>query len=131
MSVTLSGPFFTGQADAIVNAACRRAQKAVATTVQGKVQDLGQASFRYEKRTFNVPGKWRSNIKAVTRGAEDVVTDSGIIYGAWLEGTGSRNRTTRFKGYFMWRRVFQEMNRGGAVKIVKPYIDTAVAEINA
>lgn len=31
--------------------------------------------------------------------------ENNVIYGPWLEGTGSRNRTTRFKGYFTFRKV--------------------------
>jgi hypothetical protein len=37
------------------------------------------------------------------------VTDQGVIYGPWLEGVGSRNRTTRFKGYFTFRRTTQQL----------------------
>lgn len=35
------------------------------------------------------------------------VTDRGVIYGPWLEGTSERNRTTRFKGYSALRRARQ------------------------
>jgi hypothetical protein len=38
-----------------------------------------------------------------------VVHDRGIIYGPWLEGVGSRNKTTRFKGYSSFRRAFQSL----------------------
>lgn len=38
------------------------------------------------------------------------VTDGGVIYGPWLEGTSSRNRTTRFKGYSTFRRMSQQLN---------------------
>lgn len=31
------------------------------------------------------------------------VNDGNVIYGPWLEGTGSRNATTRFKGYHTFR----------------------------
>lgn len=37
--------------------------------------------------------------------------DRGIVYGPWLEGTGSRNRTTRFKGYASFRRAAQQTKR--------------------
>lgn len=37
------------------------------------------------------------------------VHDRGIIYGPWLEGTGSRNRSTRFKGYASFRRAKQRV----------------------
>lgn len=35
------------------------------------------------------------------------VHDRGVVYGPWLEGTSSRNRTTRFKGYSSLRRARQ------------------------
>jgi hypothetical protein len=40
-----------------------------------------------------------------------IVHDRGIVYGPWLEGTGSRNRTTRFKGYASFRRAAQQTER--------------------
>ncbi|MDY7101558.1 MAG: hypothetical protein S0880_10260 [Actinomycetota bacterium] len=36
------------------------------------------------------------------------VHDNRVIYGPWLEGVGSRNRTTRFKGYRVWRTIRRE-----------------------
>lgn len=36
------------------------------------------------------------------------VNDRGVIYGSWLEGTGSRNQTTRFKGYWSFRDATRE-----------------------
>ena len=43
------------------------------------------------------------------RQADDlVVTDTPIVYGPWLEGTGSRNfPRTRFRGYHTFRKVYQ------------------------
>lgn len=35
------------------------------------------------------------------------VHDRGVVYGPWLEGTSSRNETTRFKGYSALRRARQ------------------------
>jgi len=40
-----------------------------------------------------------------------VVHDRGIIYGPWLEGTSSRNHTTRFKGYASFRRATDEVRQ--------------------
>lgn len=33
-----------------------------------------------------------------------------VIYGPWLEGSSKRNRSTRFKGYHLWRITAQELN---------------------
>lgn len=32
-----------------------------------------------------------------------VVHDNDVVYGPWLEGISSRNASTSFKGYHMWR----------------------------
>lgn len=39
------------------------------------------------------------------------VNDRGVIYGAWLEGTSSRNQSTRFKGYASFRKATTATNR--------------------
>lgn len=44
-------------------------------------------------------------------GDDFVVDDGGVIYGPWIEGVGSRNRSTRFKGYATYRRVAQSVQR--------------------
>jgi hypothetical protein len=56
-------------------------------------------------------GYYESHVRAERDGARWKVTDGGVVYGPWLEGTGSRNKTTRFKGYFHWRRVAQSIDR--------------------
>lgn len=55
------------------------------------------------------------------------IWDKDVIYGKWLEGTSSRNRTTRFKGYATFRRTVQQINaRAEAVgqKIVARFVNT-------
>jgi hypothetical protein len=32
-----------------------------------------------------------------------------VVYGPWLEGTSERNRSTRFKGYRLWRKTAQRL----------------------
>lgn len=54
------------------------------------------------------------------------ITDGGVIYGPWLEGVGSRNRTTRFKGYFTFRRTTQSIRaKAGEIaeSIIGPYLE--------
>jgi hypothetical protein len=61
-------------------------------------------------------GYYESHIRADNLGADPVIDDGGVIYGPWLEGVGSRNRTTRFKGYFTFRRVTQQLqSRAGEI----------------
>lgn len=56
-------------------------------------------------------GYYESNVR-VRNGSE--VWDGGLagpVYGPWLEGVGSRNRTTRFKGYHAFRLAAQALDR--------------------
>lgn len=72
----------------------------------GHVQSTFHRSFRqptgyYESqvRTHNVATGWE-----VWDGGEH-----GPVYGPWLEGVGSRNATTRFKGYHAFRLAAQAL----------------------
>jgi len=37
--------------------------------------------------------------------------EGGPVYGPWLEGVGSRNQTTRFKGYHAFRKAATALER--------------------
>ena len=39
------------------------------------------------------------------------VSDSGVIYGPWLEGTGSRNPVTSFPGYHSFEDAHDELEK--------------------
>jgi hypothetical protein len=68
-------------------------------------QYAGAHGYRQSGRYFRgVEGK-------LDRPLHGIVHDSNAIYGPWLEGTGSRNQTTRFKGYAMFRRTTQQLER--------------------
>jgi len=130
-TITYRGPYFDGRARTSIARMCTTIEKSVADEIHRRVQILGQSMFRYREKTHDVPGKWRSHIHVVSRDGHQAVTDSGIVYGPWLEGTGSRNRTTRFKGYAMWRRTFANMDRSGAMEVAKPIVLRTMPELNA
>lgn len=46
------------------------------------------------------------------------VHDSGVVYGPWLEGTGSRNPVTIFPGYHSFQRAgaILRLKRGGIAR---------------
>lgn len=67
----------------------------------GHIKQTFHASFK------RPTGYYESNVRIhnTTTGTE--VWDGGYagpVYGPWLEGVGSRNRTTRFKGYHAFRK---------------------------
>lgn len=57
---------------------------------------------------------------------ETIVTSELATYAPWLEGTGSRNLTTRFRGYHGYRLASQELGaeaEGLADVTLQPFIE--------
>lgn len=55
-----------------------------------------------------------------------VVTTETASYGPWLEGVGSRNDTTRFRGYHGFRKAAGELNAQAEPKAdeyLRPYVE--------
>lgn len=101
---TVSGPFFSANIDGVVDAAVKTMERRLADEAERRVGDLMRRFFRHP-----TPFYWL-HVRAKPRADYHVVTDGGIVYGPWLEGTGSRNQTTRFKGYRHFRLTVQAMN---------------------
>jgi hypothetical protein len=105
LTVTIheSGPVLQGRGPEIV----RRWQDTL-------LDDVAAAGTSMVKENLNAvlrhqTGHYVSQVHPARDGANRKVTDGGVIYGPWLEGTGSRNRTTRFKGYATFRRTVQAL----------------------
>jgi hypothetical protein len=66
-------------------------------------------------RSFRTPtGYYESNVTIHNSEGGQEVWDGGMggpVYGPWLEGVGSRNNTTRFKGYHAFRNAAQALER--------------------
>ena len=105
VTVTFSGPLFTGAAHSIMQAMIEEMQYAVGAQGLADVQLILDRSIKH-------PTPYYETQVTIQRMATDVVVhDRGIVYGPWLEGTSSRNRTTRFKGYAAFRRAADELRR--------------------
>lgn len=68
--------------------------------------------FRYERpsKAPGHPGYWESQLSSDRVGDNREVSDNAI-YNCWLEGTSSRNQTSRFKGYRIWRQARQQLRQ--------------------
>lgn len=126
MSVVLIGPFFHSD-PTLFSRYVKEAEGAIADATHRKVNAFQSLFFRYNSS----PPTGYASRSVRTRAMSDhhVVTDSGIVYGPWLEGVGSRNQTTRFKGYAIFRRTTASMQRE-AVSWAQPIIDRMVKELN-
>lgn len=94
----VSGPWFDARGDMYIEDVASEIVSELIQQGQSEAQLLMAQTFQnptpyYETQVqFYQVSDW-----------EGVVDDRGIIYGPWLEGVGSRNKTTRFKGYWNWR----------------------------
>ncbi len=103
--VTTSGPIFDGRADLALRHACEDSERQLAI--------LGASMLRQRmNRVFKVQTPYyRMQVEAIPDPPGWVIWDQDVAYGPWLEGTGSRNRTTRFKGYFSFRLTAADLQR--------------------
>lgn len=110
ITVEKSGPFFDGRAMKQLNNACDEIERRVAVIGASMIRTELHAVLRNETPYYRMqneatpdPPGWK-------------IWDRGVIYGPWLEGTGSRNYpATRFRGYATYRRTFQAIDRRAGV----------------
>lgn len=96
--------FHPALAERVVDAGCDRVEMDVAK--EGEDQVHRQLGTVLRQPT----GRYYSSIDVKRDGDGVSIDGDNVIYGPWLEGVGSRNRTTRFKGYFTFRKVAQWLN---------------------
>jgi hypothetical protein len=119
--VTVSGPLFDdpGLTEDFLSSATEAVAQAALVAVQGNLN----ASIRHPTPYYET----QVRVHPIPAGHQ--VDDRGVIYGPWLEGTGSRNRTTRFKGYAAFRRALQSVERRVNV-IIASKVDEYVGRLN-
>jgi hypothetical protein len=125
IDVDLSGPVFNGLAEHQVGEFLEEAVWEIAKEGRG---DLGVQFIKVFKEPT---GYYESQVEAVRQpGPVVVIHDNMVVYGPWLEGTGSRNYpVTRFRGYHSFRIVANEL-QGKAVDIAERHLPTFLARMN-
>jgi hypothetical protein len=110
ITVVRTGPLFDGRAD--------RKLKQMGDEIERRVAIVGASMIRSElSRVLRVETPYyRLQNEAQKTPAGWRIWDSNVIYGNWLEGTGSRNfPKTRFKGYATYRRTFAQIEERAQV----------------
>lgn len=75
---------------------------------------LDHIKSTYHTHFKHPTGYYESNVRVHNEAGGVEVWDggwAGPVYGPWLEGVGSRNQTTRFKGYHAFRKASQALER--------------------
>lgn len=81
---------------------------------EGAEYALGHIKATFHTNFKHPTGYYESNVEIHNSGGSMEVWDGGYggpVYGPWLEGVGSRNRTTRFKGYHAFRKAASALER--------------------
>ena len=101
MDVDTSGPLFDGRYERAVEDFRDEMKEEIGS------QALADLHEELDHRIQNPTPYYETQVRGEREGADYRVHDSDVVYGPWLEGVGSRNATTRFKGYHHWRRTRQ------------------------
>jgi hypothetical protein len=113
------GPMFDGRARRAAAEYVDRLNYRLAT----EAEDMVRARLRRVLK--NPTGYYESRISVQRAGSGYEVNDGNVIYGPWLEGTGSRNYPeTRFKGYGTFRHVKRQIEQrspGIAERLLRRY----------
>lgn len=107
---TLSGPLFSGEAGQVLDRMTEEIAREVGKVAEQDVRRRLGAVLRHPT------GKYQRRIRAAESSGRVVVDDQRSVYGPWLEGTGSRNARSRFKGYATFRKTLQQVQaKSGAI----------------
>lgn len=111
VTVKTKGPIFDGRAGQIINEESRSLVRTVVELGENRLSNVLRPRpagvYLSIAQGGKSTGNYRSHLHARSTGLHGIITDSGVIYGPWLEGTSSRNVTTRFKGYASFRKTGQ------------------------
>lgn len=101
VKVYYHGPVFGLEGPAIVHEYTEAAVEEVAQVGKDAVDNVLSMVLR------NPTPIYQTRIQVERAGADRIINDDNVIYGPWLEGVGSKNKTTRFKGYATFRKTRQ------------------------
>lgn len=99
------GSLFDGRAEVEIEGGIQVVLDTVAQIGEDRIQNtLGDV-------LQNPTGYYESKIHTNRAVYDRTISDLPVVYGPWLEGVGSRNQTTRFKGYATFRKVAQSLEK--------------------
>lgn len=101
VTVGALGPLADGSAPQIVHAWADEVKKDIAQEGVNRLK-----SFPMDK-TGRATGHYQSEIRTSNLSFNDIRIDDPVVYGPWLQGSSSRNQSTRFKGYRLWTKTAQ------------------------
>ncbi len=120
--VDVSGPIFDGQAEDALKEFDRDVRQAIA--------DRGVELLKAfpMDRSGRARGGFQALLHTVERDLGTAIPGPmhrGVAWAPWLEGTSKRNRSTRFKGYHLFRKTAEQLqDEAGAIgeEVLQKYL---------
>jgi hypothetical protein len=138
--VKASGPVFNGAWIGIMNRYKYKITEVIGNEAVNRIRAYLPTQYQYLRNPGSLgwhktkhfhPGLYTSDIHTDRASVSvNLVHDTRVTYGPWLEGVGSRNATTRFKGYHTFRIIATELNTEAA-DIAERELPPYLAELNA
>lgn len=136
VSVTFRGPLFGGMAGVDVQQTTHAILDELVEAGEARLKDvlkprpapgvyLTEAQAQKGKAS---KGIYANSIHSEVSGLLGRIDDSGVVYGPWLEGTSSRNQSTRFKGYSSFRKTRDWLQKQ-APRIVQAHVRKLVQRL--
>lgn len=123
VEVKYSGPLFDGTIEDVLDDFREAAERDVALVGKQLVKKQLHSVLKHPT------GHYESQIEVERVQDDFMITDGNVIYGAWLEGVGSRNKATRFKGYATFRKVKQVLE-GNAGEIAEETLQKYIGRMS-
>jgi len=115
----LNGPVFT-EVDGVVGRNLNQFEEDAGKLLVNRVR------ARLDSVLVNPTGHYRSKIDYTNVQGSTLITDSGVVYGPWLE---SGRSGTRFRGYSTFRRTAQEAEQEAAM-LLEQAADRIVSDLS-
>lgn len=116
INVALSGPFFQNDPrvvpilDDAINELVLRGEAEATQMAQPAPAGLFRTREYAAAHGYFQSGHYNRSINGRMVGSlHGVLNDSSVVYGPWLEGVSSRNETTRFRGYGIFRKTKEKL----------------------
>ena len=115
VDVKVTGPFFQNapaKAQAAIGDIMQDAVEAGEQHLDEMLRPRPAGVYLAVRGPAGSKGNYRHQVQGKVVGhLHAMITDGGCVYGPWLEGVGSRNATTRFKGYSFFRKTSQWLQK--------------------
>ncbi len=92
-------------------------------------QALAEVHLLLDQSIRNPTPYYETQVRMERAQGDVSVNDSGVVYGPWLDGSSSRNKTTRFKGYAAFRRAAQRVE-AQVPRLAEPALQRAVRRLD-